>query len=168
MGEVSLARRAVRARTGRRGNPGVVVCATGPAFRVIAGGTHYDDVYGGETFDARDEPDRAATVGYDDSAWLMADNVTGPAGTLVHRRQPPIRVTERIVLQRVETESNRLVFDVGRVVAGWVMIRATGKTGSQITLRYGERLGIDGPNDGDPRGHYNGRLQRDEIILPVV
>lgn len=46
-----------------------------------------------------------------------------------------------------------------------VAVRAVGNAGTQITLRYGERLGIDGPNDDDPRGHYNGRLQRDEIIL---
>lgn len=132
---------------------------------VRAGPTLYDDLYGGETFDATQDQPEASLPGFDSAHWSAAVEVTPPAGRLVHRRQPPIRVVDTIEGVLLERTGDRLLVDFGRIVAGWVRITATGPAGHQLELRYGEKLSGGRPNDDDPLHYYNGRFQRDVVTL---
>lgn len=142
-----------------------VLLASRPGMPVTTGPTRYDDIYGGETFDARLQPGIAAPE-FTPSAWSAAVEVTGPSGALVHRRQPPIRVTRTIHPRIIRSGDGRWLLDAGRVVAGWARIRVRGGQGDRIQVRYGERLTAEGrPDNRDTRGHYNGRFQVDEFVL---
>jgi alpha-L-rhamnosidase len=142
------------------------VLASGKDFRVTAGPTRYDDLYGGESVDLRLDDAGIHSPGYDDQAWARPRVVPGPAGKLVHRRQPPIRVQETLPGKAISHTHERVVFDFGRVIAGWVRLNINGEAGLRVDLRYGERLNSAGrPDDSDPAGYYNGRFQHDSIVL---
>lgn len=135
-------------------------------FRAIDGPTRYDDVYGGETFDARRVVTGASEPGFDDSGWPAAITADGPEGELVHRRQQPIRVIDTLPMKVLRQNADRILFDVGRVIAGWAALEVEGATGHRVEVRYSERLGDDGrPALDDPHGYYDGRFQVDELIL---
>ncbi|MHA4816167.1 family 78 glycoside hydrolase catalytic domain [Streptomyces aculeolatus] len=138
-----------------------------PTWRVTSGQTTYDDLYGGESCDLRATGNGVSEPGYDDSAWLSAQCVSGPRGTLVHRRQQPISVTgEWPAVAVTNPRPGVHVLDFGRVVAGWARVQVTGPPGATITLRYGEQLEPDGrPNCRDVLGHYDGRFQTDRLTL---
>lgn len=135
-------------------------------FRTTAGPTRYDDVYGGETYDAREAVDGASLIGYDDSTWHPAITASGPSGVLVHRRQQPIRVVESMPMRLLHRDGDRILLDVGRVIAGWAAFEVAGDAGHRIEVRYSERLTPDGrPSLDDAHGYYDGRFQVDELVL---
>ena len=150
----------------RAGHRSEAVLASLPGLAVSAGGTVYDDLYGGESHDARLVPTHAHGRGQGASAWAGAVSVAGPAGVLVHRRQQPIRVMETVVPRVVGHEGDHWLLDVGRVIAGWARLRVRGPRGHRIQLVFGERLTADGRVDNrDVKGHYAGRFQVDEYTL---
>jgi alpha-L-rhamnosidase len=142
------------------------VLASDERFRAGDGPTRYDDIYGGETFDARHAVPAASRAGFDDSRWDAAALAVGPHGRLVHRRQQPIRVIDTLPLRVVRRDGDRILLDVGRVIAGWAAIEVSGPSGHRIQVRYSERLTPDGrPDQEDPLGYYAGRFQLDELVL---
>ncbi|WP_432483487.1 family 78 glycoside hydrolase catalytic domain [Kineococcus esterisolvens] len=143
------------------------VVGTGENWRTTAGPTGYDDLYGGETYDARAERPGCWAPGHDDSGWLPARVAAGPRGRLVHQRQQPIGVAEVLPPERVrEVSPGTWVFSFPRVVAGRVRVRARGAAGRCVVLEHAERLGPDGvPDVRDEKGYYAGRFQRHELLL---
>ena len=146
---------------------GETVITTGDTWRAINGPTRYDDLYGGETYDARFERPGHRLPWYDDSDWARVIEAPGPRGRLVNQRQQPIGVVERFAPERVtEVEPGVWVFSFPRVIAGWAEV--TAQHPGPLVLRSGERLREDGrPDADDDRGYYDGRFQRDEIRPPV-
>ncbi len=140
---------------------GEVVASTGAEWSAIDGPTRYDDVYGGETYDARLERSSA-----DD--WARATVVPGPRGRLEHQRQQSIGPVERFAPVTVsELEPGRWVVGFPRVIAGWVELEVDDPDGSTVEVRYGEVLREDGaPNADDPHEYYDGRFQTDVVVLP--
>lgn len=100
----------------------------------------YNETRRGEIFDARRYEKEWNLPQYDDSKWDNAFICRSPGGILQKRDFPPIRVTKRLKATRV----NRNVYDMGENISGWVRIRAKGKRGTEITLRYSEILHEDG------------------------
>lgn len=142
-----------------------VVLASGDRFSVIDGPTRYDNLYGGETFDARLDHPGASIAGFVGRGWMPAARIDAPAGRLVHRRQQPIEVIESLSGTLVSRHDGRLILDFGRVVAGWVRVEVNGDSGQRIDLRYGEKLTNGRPNDDDEFDYYSGRFQHDVLIL---
>lgn len=123
----------------------VQTVTTGPDFRVATGGTLADDLYDGETHDARLEIDGWASPGLDDSDWVHADTVDWDDSTLELRSAEPIRATGRLAPVKVtRTASGAHVVDFGQNIAGWVRLRVIGDAGTEITIRHGELLTPDG------------------------
>jgi alpha-L-rhamnosidase len=140
---------------------------TSTHWRAVDGPTRYDDLYGGEDFDARLDVPGASVFGFDDSTWHRAAVVHGPRGRAVHQRQQPIGVLEEFEPERiVALQPGRWVVSFPRVIAGWVTVEAEGQPGSTIELRYGETLRADGtPNYDDEKGYFAGRFQTDRVTL---
>ena len=69
---------------------------TDDAWRIADGPTVFDDLYGGETYDAREAIAGWDVPGFDANGWAAASEVAGPKGVLVNQRQQPIRVTESL------------------------------------------------------------------------
>ncbi len=92
---------------------------TDDRWRIADGPTVFDDLYGGETYDARLTRPGYDTAGFDDAAWAPASEVAGPRGTLVNQRQQPIRVTESLpAVEITEPVADTYVVKFPRVLAG--------------------------------------------------
>ncbi|WP_276256844.1 alpha-L-rhamnosidase [Halomontanus rarus] len=124
-----------------------------------------NDIYDGETYDARraipgwDEPgfDRTGDDGADETrgaddredgdapAWEPATVVDGPGGDLVPQRTPPIRVTETIEPESIRDHEDGPIVDFGQNLVGWVELEIEGAArGDEIVLRHAETLLEDG------------------------
>ncbi len=121
------------------------VFGTDDGFRTTTGAFTYADLFVGEGYDARLEPQGWTEPSYDDSGWAtvhVADHGYGqlrgrtdaPAGYL--RVQAPARV--------ITTPAGELVVDAGENVAGYLEIRGTAHAGDVVTLEYSEVLDAEG------------------------
>lgn len=122
--------------------------------------TIYDDLYGGETFDAR--------VTY---ASEQALRVTGPRGAVHRQRIPPIRVVRTlapvdITISEVRTDTTDYIVDFGEVIAGRVRLCLTAPGQHDITLAHGEKLTDEGlPNVADGEQYFSDGFQTDRCVL---
>ena len=72
--------------------------------------------------------------------------VADPSGAkLLHSASQPVRVTGHIEPVAVsEPEPGVFIFDMGQNFAGWARLKVSGEAGTQVTLRFVERLNPDG------------------------
>lgn len=114
-------------------------------WRVTPGPMLRNNIYLGEVFDARLEPDGWRSPGFDDSGWKAAAQVAGPKGALRADTIEPIRPRAAFVSQAPrETRPGVYVFDAGRNLAGWVRLALRGSAGTRVVLRFSELLNEDG------------------------
>jgi alpha-L-rhamnosidase len=100
-----------------------------------------DDIYNGETYDARKILTGWDEKGYDDRNWQSVqtgnynlDNLTASVSVPVRRNQEikPVRI--------FRTPKGLLVADFGQNMVGWVRLRVNGPSGTQVTIRHAEVL----------------------------
>jgi alpha-L-rhamnosidase len=134
------------------------------SWRVTAGPTISDDLYTGETYDARRALPGWDAPGFDDSAWSDASEVDAPKGTLQAQAHEPIRVIETVEPTEItEVRPGVWIVDFGRTAAGWTKLTVTAEAGTTISLTHGETV-ADG-NVVAVNVHVEGnRIQRDEYI----
>jgi alpha-L-rhamnosidase len=138
------------------------------SWRVTDGPLVFDGLRNGETYDAREEKTGWNAAGYDDSEWQQAQVVAGPPGELFSQQAPPCRVVEAIEAVSIkEVKPNVWVFDFGQNIAGWVKLKVAGEAGTEVTLRYGERITETGELDQQHIATFisNGDFQTDRLIL---
>jgi hexosaminidase len=83
--------------------------------------------------------------GVSEGEWRKVMVVESPGGELVAQQHPPVRVRE--VLRPLGVRNfgpGKWLVDMGRNFGGIVRLRAKGRKGSHIVLRYGELLHPDG------------------------
>ncbi len=123
--------------------------ATDESWQTDRGPVITNNVYLGETYDARLEQKNWNTTGQTAAPWKNAEIVTGPAGRLSSQQQPPVRITKTLVPVAVtEWKPGVFIADMGQNFAGVAAISVKGKPGTCITLRYGEALFPDGSLNG--------------------
>ncbi|MCY2924815.1 MAG: family 78 glycoside hydrolase catalytic domain, partial [Planctomycetota bacterium] len=118
---------------------------TDESWKAETGPILYDNVYGGETYDARRERAGWTQPGYDDSQWQPAMKAEPVTGKLQAQMIPPIRCLKTLKPQRVFAgEAGKWIFDLGQNIAGWARISLKAPAGTQVTLRFAEILMPDG------------------------
>jgi alpha-L-rhamnosidase len=145
-----------------------VTIGSGPQWKMADGPLRFDSLRNGETYDARLEREGWSCPGHDDSAWSPVAVGPGPGGLLEEQLAPPCKVMETLVPRTVhEVKPGVALFDFGRNIAGWVRLRVKGAAGTEVCLRYGERLNADGTIDQKHIGAYikGGDCQTDRYIL---
>lgn len=139
---------------------------TDESWKIHDGPTVFDDLYAGETYDARLVQDGYDSAGFDDGSWAPARLRSGPRGVLVNQRQQPIRVTESLpAVDITEPVNGTYVVKFPRVLAGWVEFDATGPAGTTIRAQYGEKLKADGLPDFSNNGGFQSGFQTDRFVL---
>ena len=114
-------------------------------WRVHDGPILRNNVYLGELFDARREIEGWDRPGLDSHEWTSAVAVNSPGGHLQAQPQPPIRITEEIKpVEITEPKPDVFILDFGQNFSGTVRLRIEARSGTRITLRYGELLDEDG------------------------
>lgn len=127
----------------------------------------FDNVYAGETYDARLEQRGWDRPGFPGAGWQAVKVVEAPTQRLESQMLPPIRRIKTLTPVTITpVDPNRWIVDLGQNIAGWLRISVQEKTGTRVTLTYGEHLTPDGRAvDTESTGHFaTGVIQRDIYI----
>ncbi len=105
----------------------------------------FDNLYAGETYDARLEKPRWAECGFDDSDWAPARVMEAPTDNLLLQELEPMRRIRPIRPAAVLPAANgEWILDMGENMTGWLQIRVREDAGTAVTLRFAEHLMPDG------------------------
>ncbi len=108
----------------------------------------YNDVFNGETYDARQELTGWSSPDYDASGWISTAVTSAKAlglGTLVPQLSGAVKVMDTVTAKEVTSPSDKVyIYDFGQNLAGFVTIKVKGKEGTTVRLRHAEML-----NDGN-------------------
>lgn len=100
-----------------------------------------NDLYDGQSIDARLRGDDWLRVGFDDSAWVGVHEIPLGDISLEPRLSPGVRRQETRPPQRVWTSpAGKVLVDFGQNLVGWVRADITGPAGSVVTVRHAEEL----------------------------
>ncbi|UCG46357.1 MAG: family 78 glycoside hydrolase catalytic domain [Phycisphaerales bacterium] len=114
---------------------------TNSDWKVSSGPITRNDLYGGETYDARLEKPGWTRGGYNDAGWQTAELKNSPGGRLVSQTMPPIKVQKTIVpVSCKNPKPGVYVYDMGQLFGGWTRLFATGAKGTKITIKYSAHI----------------------------
>ncbi len=137
---------------------------TDRTWRVAGGPITRNDLYGGETYDARLEKPGWAAPAYDDANWDHAVIKEGPRGRLDSQLMPAIKVNKTIEPVRLTNPKPGVyVYDMGQLFGGWVRLRVKGPRGARVAIKYSARV-FEDSGLVDKRRHRRGG-ETDRYIL---
>jgi hypothetical protein len=111
------------------------------SWTTASGPITFTSIFGGEDFDARQEPAGWDKSGFAASAWKPATVASGTAPSLVARSAPPVKVMQEFASPKVtQPQSGVFVYDLGQNFAGWPELSVQGTAGSTVKLTPGELL----------------------------
>lgn len=115
------------------------------SWKVCTGPIVFDNVYAGETYDARYEVDNWNTVNCDTEEWASATETKPIVGELKPQLMPAIKVTGELKPKNIfEGTNGNWIIDYGENIAGWCKIKVKEKAGQKIHLLYAEALSRKG------------------------
>jgi alpha-L-rhamnosidase len=107
-----------------------------------------NDIYHGETYDARGEFDGWSRAGFAAGAWRPVELRAAPAGALRSCPFPGLAIADTLrAVHRAEPKPGVFIFDLGQNIAGWVRLNVNGPAGTRVVLRHAEELNPDGTLD---------------------
>lgn len=121
---------------------------TGDSWRWSDGPVTANDLYAGESYDARLQQHGWDRPGFDDAAWHPVKVATAPSASLTGSAAPPIRVVRTIRPVAVkQPRPGVYVYDFGENFAGWARLRVAGPAGTTVRMRTAEESAADGTID---------------------
>ncbi|SIT83611.1 alpha-L-rhamnosidase [Microbacterium sp. RU33B] len=112
---------------------------TDESWRSSHGDVLADDLYNGETIDARLREDSWLLPGFDDSEWGAVHAADFDLEKLVTEASPPVRRLSEFAVERVWTSpAGKTLVDFGQNLVGFVRVAVSGPAGTEITLRHAE------------------------------
>jgi alpha-L-rhamnosidase len=143
------------------------VISTDESWKVAPGPIVFNSIRQGEFYDATKETPGWNKAGFNDKQWYQPLVVNGPAGKLKAQMIQPVKITETIIPKKItEPKPGIYVLDLEKNIAGFAQIKIAAPAGTEITIKYGERLSNDGRVDQrDVAQHVAGGLvQTDKYI----
>lgn len=104
----------------------------------------FNDMYGGEDYDARLEQNGWDNYSFDDSHWMPVVVQEAPKGKLTPQITYPIKSMEIFPAESVKRVSSSYVYDMGQNLSGFPNIKVKGNKGDKIRLILGENIYEDG------------------------
>lgn len=121
------------------------VIHTDNTWTTTTGASVYNNIYSGETYDARLEKEGWSTADFDDSEWKKAVTTNAPSPMLVAQQVEPVKVTKELPAVSMKSFGDTLhVFDFGINLTGVCKINLRGEKGTKVTLMHGELIRDDG------------------------
>jgi len=112
---------------------------TDESWRAGSGEVLDDDLYKGETIDARLRDDAWQHPGFDDAEWDAVHAVEFDSSRLVPRTSPPVRRLGDRAVERIWTSpSGKTLVDFGQNLVGFIRVRVAGPAGTEVVLRHAE------------------------------
>ena len=127
------------------------------------GGLLKNNLFLGEVWDLRKEPEGWQDPGADLSGWKPAQPVHAPETLLEEQTCPPDRVIRKLYPILIGEYDGRKIYDCRENIAGRVVLSCLGKKGECITVRHAEELAVDGTLDFESAGGSD-QLQQDHYI----
>lgn len=122
----------------------VQTVVTDETWRAGTGEVRADDLYNGETIDARLHDQAWQLPGFDDSRWDAVHAVDFDPATLVGEASPPVRRLDEFAVQKHWTSpAGKTLVDFGQNLVGFVRVRVSGPAGTEVVLRHAEVLEHD-------------------------
>ncbi|MCY1720956.1 family 78 glycoside hydrolase catalytic domain [Prolixibacteraceae bacterium Z1-6] len=110
-------------------------------WKTAASPISFNNLYGGEDYDAREELSGWSTADFDDSDWQNAAIAEKPTGDLKSQMMPPIKVVQTLEpVKQTHPEPGVYLFDLGQNIAGWWRMEVEGEPGQVIRIRGAETL----------------------------
>ena len=107
----------------------------------LDGPIRMNDIYDGETYDARLEMPGWDQPGFRDSSWFSVQQTDTSLDNLLAQEGMPVRKIQEIKPLRIfRTPKGELVADLGQNMVGWVRLRVRGAAGTVVTVRHAEVL----------------------------
>lgn len=136
---------------------------TNEKWKSSTGPIVFDNIYGGDIYDARFEINGWNTAGYNDAKWSNAKTISPKLNKINAQEMPPIRRLQELTPQRVfkSTVTGNWIVDFGQNIAGWVQITVNEKKGQVIKIIPTETLTQSKDNiyPGSTGGGANGMAQ---------
>jgi len=104
----------------------------------------FNDIYIGETYDARLEVPGWETAEFDDSAWDAALLMDAPAGKLTFENMEPMRRLKTFTPEVTDMGEGTFILRNPEMTTGWAKIAFDAPAGTEITITYCERLNSAG------------------------
>ncbi|MHA4896460.1 family 78 glycoside hydrolase catalytic domain [Pedobacter sp. PWIIR3] len=132
------------------------------------------DVYDGETYDARQEKIGWVTSSYqEDASWKAVRILEKGTEQLVGMSGPLVKKHETFkALKIFKTPKGETVVDFGQNMVGWVMLKAKGPAGTEITLSHTEVLDkagnfyTDNLRTAKAQNHYILKGEQEQVFEP--
>lgn len=122
-------------------NGSKLLVPTGTDWLAAQGPIVFDNIYAGETYDARLEVPDWSTPDFDDSGWSAAEKMDVPTANLVEQRLGPMRnVREVKPVAILPAENGEWIIDMGENMTGWLQLRTDAPKGTRIQMRFAELL----------------------------
>ncbi|MCY3707777.1 MAG: family 78 glycoside hydrolase catalytic domain [Caldilineaceae bacterium] len=150
---------------------------SGSGWNTAPGPITRNDLYGGETYDARREQPGWAATGFDDTNWNAAVDKDAPGGRMVAQVMPPIRVNKKLQPVNVSQPQDGIhVYDLGQLFGGWAKLRLKGERGTTVTIKYAcqvlEESGLVDQESGEfyfrHRSRASAHEEGDEIDIYIL
>ena len=101
----------------------------------------FNDLYDGQTIDARRYSDTWLGRGFSDKSWTGVHRAEFDFGTLTPYIGPPVQRQEELRPIKIWTSpAGKMLVDFGQNLVGWVKVHVQGSAGTTITLRHAEVL----------------------------
>ncbi len=114
------------------------------SWKTAAGPVIWNNVYGGETHDVREEIPGWEEAGFDDSGWRHVEILSSPGGRMQAQMLEPIRAVREVLVKRWLKRGDAWIADFGENVVGWVRLKVAAEAGAVIRLEQAEALWRDG------------------------
>ncbi|WP_136709050.1 family 78 glycoside hydrolase catalytic domain [Agromyces sp. H66] len=119
----------------------VQVVGTDDSWTAGPSPTTANDLYDGQSIDARRRSDAWLRPGFDHDAWSGVHALDFDVARLTPYLGPPVRRQEAIAPVRVwESDRGTVLVDFGQNLVGWVRVEVAGEEGSTLTLHHAEVL----------------------------
>ncbi len=145
---------------------------TDESWKTSEGPITFNNLYGGEDYDARKEIAGWAENNFDDSQWTKVAIASTPTGKLRSQLMPAIKVTKTIQpVKSIHPAPGTYLFDLGQNIPGWWKIKVQGTPGQVIRVRGAETLNdslfSEPLKEGDKlstKFHYHAKVWTDYTI----
>lgn len=115
----------------------------------------FNNIYGGEDYDARLEQAGWNRNDFDDSKWKPAVVVHSPRGKLIPETDYPVTICDSFSISNaIKVDDRTIVYDFGQNVSGIPKIRLKGKKGQQVKIIPSELI------------HENGKVNQADGVAP--
>ncbi|WP_139956572.1 alpha-L-rhamnosidase [Flavicella sediminum] len=135
---------------------------TDETWKESTGPIVFNNIYGGDTYDANYELGNWTTVKYDDSSWGTAKEVAPKVKKISAQQIPAIKKLKEFKPKKVfKAPNGDWIVDFGQNIAGWVKINVKEKEGQLIEITTTEALLRNGKDifQGSTGGGANGMAQ---------